>query len=256
MLKKATQMYLGVFTPIQPDPLGDFTDVISYANVEERAGSFYFLLEKVMPSVQEGQRTYNVADVVYTTDSESHRITEFANFRSLRLCFPAAYFHIVNINEAQCVAATSRNPDIAFQFLQFYRAFARQNPSAAITPQQLNKLVRNYRYIKDNGNWPYWLHLVHEKLSLEWNETLTLQQLSIVSKVNPVTISKAFPSYFSCTLGEYMRKLKIKNALRILQSSSESLTRIAYQCGFADQSHFTRTFKDITGLLPKQYKKF
>jgi AraC family transcriptional regulator len=41
----------------------------------------------------------------------------------------------------------------------------------------------------------------------------------------------------------------------MLKNTRLSLTEIAYTCGFADQGHFTRTFKAATGFLPKTFRK-
>jgi AraC family transcriptional regulator len=101
---------------------------------------------------------------------------------------------------------------------------------------------------------PLWLKKVHEMLHDSWNKKLTLTDLARESSVNPITISKHFHKYFSCTLGEYMRKLKIEKSLAIIKNST-SLTDVAYLCDFADQSHFIRTFKHLTGFLPKEYKR-
>jgi len=69
-----------------------------------------------------------------------------------------------------------------------------------------------------------------------------------------VNLSGYFPKYFGCTIGEYRRKLKVEKALEPVKYSRLSLTAIAYQAGFADQSHITRTCKELTGWNPKQLK--
>lgn len=105
------------------------------------------------------------------------------------------------------------------------------------------------------GSRPPWVDQLRELLHDCWNETFSLEDLSEVLHIHPVTISRYFPRYFSCTLGEYMRKVKIERALRLLRDNNQPLTNIAYECGFSDQSHFTRTFKAFTGMLPGQYRK-
>ena len=55
-------------------------------------------------------------------------------------------------------------------------------------------------------------------------------------------------------LAEYMRKLKTEKALSMIRFPENSLTSIAYACGFFDQSHFTRIFKQLNGILPSKYK--
>lgn len=108
---------------------------------------------------------------------------------------------------------------------------------------------------RNTGGIPLWAHQLRCLLHDCWNETWSLQQLAAQVHVHPVTISKYFPRYFSCTLGEYMRRVKVERALPLIKQAERPLTDIAYQCGFSDQSHFIRTFKTVTGFLPKEYRQ-
>jgi AraC family transcriptional regulator len=101
---------------------------------------------------------------------------------------------------------------------------------------------------------PAWMKCVHEVMNDRWADTLSLKELSEAAGVHPVTVSHYFPRYFSCTLGAYMRKLKVEKALELLKSGG-GLTETAYACGFFDQSHFIKTFRELTGYLPAQYQK-
>jgi AraC family transcriptional regulator len=83
----------------------------------------------------------------------------------------------------------------------------------------------------------------------------SLNQLSVMLGLHPVTISRQFHHYYACTLGEYIRKLRVEKALTLIKEREHSLTEIAFASGFADQSHFIRAFKRFTGLLPLAYKK-
>lgn len=102
---------------------------------------------------------------------------------------------------------------------------------------------------------PLWVTRLYDLLNDRWNEQITLQELASALNVHPITVSKYFAKYFSCTLGEYMRRLKIGKSISLIKNSQLSLTETAFYCGFADQSHFTRNFKDLTGFLPKDFKK-
>ncbi len=68
--------------------------------------------------------------------------------------------------------------------------------------------------------------------------------------------SKHFRKYFSCTLGEYRRRLMVKQSIPLIRESRLSLSEIAYSCAFADQSHFIRTFRQVTGFRPKDFRRF
>jgi AraC family transcriptional regulator len=102
---------------------------------------------------------------------------------------------------------------------------------------------------------PRWTAQIAQVLHDRWNENVSLTQLSNELKLHPVTISKSFPKHFHCTLGEYSRKIKIDKAISLINHSHKSLTEIALECGFFDQSHFIRTFKDVTGFTPKEYRR-
>ncbi len=102
---------------------------------------------------------------------------------------------------------------------------------------------------------PQWIKMVREILNDRWTEQIPLMEIANMVQVHPVTISKFFPKYFKCTLGQYVRKVRIDKATALLRNSQLSLTEVAYQCGFFDQSHFIRIFKQTTGFLPKEYKK-
>lgn len=67
-------------------------------------------------------------------------------------------------------------------------------------------------------------------------------------------LARAFRDRFQCSLGEYRHRAQVNRARDRLLSTDLSLSSIAYQLGFADQSHFTRIFKRYTGLPPGRYR--
>lgn len=102
---------------------------------------------------------------------------------------------------------------------------------------------------------PVWAKQLRELLLDRWSENISLTELSRFTGTHPVTISKHFRRYFGCTLGEYMRRLKMARALPMLRASSRLLTTIAFDCGFADQSHFIRTCRELTGFSPRELRR-
>ncbi|PXY45088.1 helix-turn-helix transcriptional regulator [Flavobacterium hydrophilum] len=118
-----------------------------------------------------------------------------------------------------------------------------------------SQLLQTHQHLNQYEKSPYWVKSLNELLNDCWNENPNLKDLAQVLQLNPITISKHFPRYFGCTLGEYMRRIKINRSLSLIQSNQSNLTEISLECGFADQSHFIRTFKNQTGFLPKQFQK-
>jgi|KBSMisStandDraft_5_1062788.scaffolds.fasta_scaffold175369_2 AraC family transcriptional regulator len=151
---------------------------------------------------------------------------------------------------------TTHHPDGKFLMLKIYKELLENDSFSPTSISMLFlDLISRFEKIDYKKKVPSWLNKINELLNDSWDEKLSLIDLANTAGVNPITISKHFHKYFSCTLGEYLRKLKIEKSLSIIPAQEISLTEIAYICNFSDQSHFTRTFKQLTGFLPKQYKK-
>jgi AraC-like DNA-binding protein len=66
---------------------------------------------------------------------------------------------------------------------------------------------------------------------------------------------KIFQRQVGISPQEYLQIGRLHRAVKLMKDAETPLTKIAYECGFADQSHFTRTFKGLTGQTPLQYRK-
>ncbi len=97
---------------------------------------------------------------------------------------------------------------------------------------------------------PFWLRRVKEKLKAECCSRLTLQELASEAGVHPVHLSRSFRRFAGHGLGEYLRRLRVRQACELMMNPDLSLADIAFATGFADQSHFTRTCHAITGASP------
>lgn len=149
-----------------------------------------------------------------------------------------------------------KNIDLPFILLKMlHEAKADKDSSASSIHMLMQQLihVRPDRAPRDYES--KWVNIVREYLDLNWHLQPDLMVLANVASVHPVTISKYFPHYFGDTLGAYLPKLKIKHALSLIKTGKISLTEVAYTCGFSDQSHFSRTFRELTLMRPKSFQR-
>ena len=72
--------------------------------------------------------------------------------------------------------------------------------------------------------------------------------------VSRYALLRSFKSAYGLTPSEYRRQRRIEQSLPLFVGAS-SLTDIALECGFSDQSHFVREFKAVFGLTPGAYRR-
>jgi AraC family transcriptional regulator len=102
---------------------------------------------------------------------------------------------------------------------------------------------------------PRWLEDARDRIHVELTTRPSLTSLAHSVGVHPVTLARAFRRAFGCTVGEYVRNLRVERAARRLADTDLSLAEIALAEGFSDQSHFSNLFRRHTGLSPFQFRR-
>jgi AraC family transcriptional regulator len=102
---------------------------------------------------------------------------------------------------------------------------------------------------------PRWLRRAQTILHEHYRRPLRLTDLAGEVGVHPHHLARVFRRTYGCTVGEYVRRLRIDCACQALARPGASLVRIALEAGFADQSQFCRTFKRLVGVTPSHYRR-
>ena len=93
-----------------------------------------------------------------------------------------------------------------------------------------------------------------EYISQNFSETITLDQLSQVSKMSIRSLERHFVETFKMTPMRYVKRVRINAACHLLSRTKKSIAEVALDCGFCDQSYMTHQFKHILQLTPRQYR--
>ena len=101
---------------------------------------------------------------------------------------------------------------------------------------------------------PRWLEQARELIHARFTESLSVNALAEAVGIHPVHLACTFRRHYHCSLGEYVRRLRVAYACRELSRSDLPLAQVAAAVGFYDQSHFSRVFKRFTGMTPLQYR--
>ena len=101
---------------------------------------------------------------------------------------------------------------------------------------------------------PPWMNRIVDKLRTECCERLTLDELGYEAGVHPVHLSRVFRKVVGEGIGDFVHRLRIRAACEQMLIPEITLAEIALATGFADQSHFTRTFRKVTGMSPGTFR--
>ena len=137
-------------------------------------------------------------------------------------------------------------------FLRMYYKFREMDDESL---KRLEQALLDGRSVTDSDRrFPQWLERVRNILEQRFAEPFKLSEIAAEAGVHPVHLAREFRKYFGCSVGEYLRRVRIEYACRELMGSDAAVTNIAFAAGFADQSHFSRTFKRLCGTTPGRYR--
>ena len=81
-----------------------------------------------------------------------------------------------------------------------------------------------------------------------------IADLARIAEMSPYQLDRRMRHVFGLTTGQWLLKLRIDLAQRQLAATAEPIAAIAHECGYQDQSAFTRQFRQATGLTPREYR--
>jgi AraC-like DNA-binding protein len=86
------------------------------------------------------------------------------------------------------------------------------------------------------------------------NPSLILSDWSEEHRIAPWTVTRGFTHVFGISPETYRARTRARQAWKAIQSSQAPLAQIAFQLGFADQSHMSRSVKEVTGIGPQAWR--
>ena len=226
----------------------DSPDYVSHTlYLEDR----YDLEQRLMQAVSVGQ--IPKAELLFTTLSkyqfESRSTNALRNTKN----------YLIILSTLLRVAA--RNGDVPpFHIDKLSSAYAHKIEAITSTNvgmTLMKEMVRKYCLLVKNHSMKGYSLLIRKVLTqIDYDLTadLGLKNLATQLNVNPSYLSTLFKKETGFTLTEYVNQKRIEHAVFLLNSSSLQIQMIAQYSGIADVNYFTKTFKKIIGITPKEYR--
>ncbi|MEZ5429004.1 MAG: AraC family transcriptional regulator [Pyrinomonadaceae bacterium] len=151
-----------------------------------------------------------------------------------------------------------KSTQIVWLACRLYHEFKNWQTCSELIAEGITLEMLAHSIRKQNRNEPApppWLSRIVDKLNDEFLINHKTEELAAEADVHPVYLASVFRKFHHETIGEYVQKLRLDHAGRLLMNGDLRLADIACSAGFADQSHFTRAFKRATGITPGAFRK-
>lgn len=99
------------------------------------------------------------------------------------------------------------------------------------------------------------IHEIHDRLTQQIGERITIEELSKQYLINPTTLKTAFKSVYGTSIAAHIKEHRMEQAAKMLIESDMNIAEIAQAVGYDSQSKFTAAFKTCFQILPREYRK-
>ena len=85
-------------------------------------------------------------------------------------------------------------------------------------------------------------------------EPLDVRAVAAVALASPAHFSREFRAVFGETPHRYLQRRRVERAMFLLRETDRSITDVCFDVGFTSLGTFSRTFRDIVGQAPSEYR--
>lgn len=118
----------------------------------------------------------------------------------------------------------------------------------------LEKLMDGIYQAKHTQNYQR-LKKTYDFIETHCSDPLTVEQIAREVCLSPSRLSHIIKGEMGITLGDHISKVRIEKAKTLLKDKELSISQIALEVGFPDQSYFTKVFKKIEKCTPKAFRQ-
>lgn len=117
------------------------------------------------------------------------------------------------------------------------------------------KLLSTYTVDLDTFEDDDKMKLVYEFIQKNFSEKITLDEVSQVASMSPVSFNRFIKKRTGKTFINYLNNIRVGYAARWLIEKDLSISEIAFKSGFNNIANFNRIFKSIKNATPSQYRE-
>jgi AraC-like DNA-binding protein len=131
------------------------------------------------------------------------------------------------------------------------------NQIAELILTKARELAQKHPNTEDTrgGLSPWQVRRIITHVNANLDAALHVEDLARLARLSLSHFFRTFSSSFGCSPHQFVTRCRLERAKELMLSTDEPLLRIAIECGFADQPHFSRIFLRFVGISPARWRR-
>lgn len=139
--------------------------------------------------------------------------------------------------------------------LWLVRDLALKLVEASSVPVERYRTLLNFGFTSKRRLLPPLTQAAMAYVHRRYQDPLEVTKIAEALKCQPTHLSRSFKKSAGYTLTEYIKRVRIDHAMRLLSSEQYSVGEIGFMVGFQDQSHFGKIFRSFLHMTPKEFRE-
>ena len=116
-------------------------------------------------------------------------------------------------------------------------------------------LISARRSASAAGSPPAWLRDVVARMTEAWQPGLTVRDVAASAGVHPVYLARCLRRWLGVSGAELLRRARLRRAAMSIADGNQTVSTVAHDSGFTDESHLWREFSKTAGVTPAQFRR-
>lgn len=171
-----------------------------------------------------------------------------AFFKNTENGFKVPDAHVTEISSRMLKIEQSTGVDQIIQFLEMLKYFSQLENLEPLVAGTRNKSISDHEGIR--------IGTIYNYIMQHYDQDITLEDVAAQAHMTPQAFCRYFKKHTRHTFISFLNEVRINEACKVLtEGNYDSISTVAYDCGFNSITNFNRVFKTVTGSSPRSYMK-
>ncbi len=213
----------------------------------------YFLNGSAKTDIEQDHVDVNMYDIVIYPKGMYHQEHIDPQVKNEVLC---CWVDMPGVDIPGVIHVQDRGGEIKMLMDALHKEHKTENPSKLLMDSYIKSifvLISRKAYLSKPPEEP--VDRVIMYMQDHFKEYITVEDLAGLINVSQSYVARIFRKKVGTTLMEYLMLLRIEAAKKQLSTTNKTVEDIAFEVGYNCPKYFCRTFKKVTGMSPREYKK-